>query len=217
MKQQYTNKDLALRIALLFALTSPALAIANSACAQTMSSAEDLAAKKITNFHKFGDGLYRGARPQGTNFMDLKNLGIKTVINLQGGDIKDFYLGWLAGKLEPGENPENILFEKTSFEYLGINFINTPLAAIEPITKAEGEAIGLTLAKMNDPANQPIYIHCEHGKDRTGLVVALYRVFYQNWKKMDAWREMLSFGHLTGIIATSDMDNFFFAATKDKP
>ncbi len=38
------------------------------------------------------------------------------------------------------------------------------------------------------------YIHCEHGQDRTGLVVGCYRVLKQGWKKDDAWAEMLQHG-----------------------
>ncbi len=183
---------------------------------ETSLPSEKIASQQIINFHKFGAQLYRGARPQGNNFSILKKLGIKTVIDLQGGDIKDFYLGWAAEHLEPGEKAEWIAFEEATFKSLGINFVNLQLSAVSPITADEGYGIGSILAMMNNPSNQPVYVHCEHGKDRTGLVVALYRVFYQNWKRMDAWREMLGFGHAAGIIVTSDMDSFFFAATKGR-
>ena len=41
----------------------------------------------------------------------------------------------------------------------------------------------------------PILIHCQHGKDRTGLVIGLIRVLHQGWKPEDAFREMLKYGY----------------------
>lgn len=38
------------------------------------------------------------------------------------------------------------------------------------------------------------FIHCEHGQDRTGLVVGCYRVLKQGWTKDDAWAEMMQHG-----------------------
>jgi hypothetical protein len=43
---------------------------------------------------------------------------------------------------------------------------------------------------LTDPANRPLVIHCQHGADRTGAIVALYRVVVQDWSKADALREM---------------------------
>jgi len=43
---------------------------------------------------------------------------------------------------------------------------------------------------MADPGNRPLVIHCQHGADRTGALVALYRVVVQGWSKADAVREM---------------------------
>ena len=42
---------------------------------------------------------------------------------------------------------------------------------------------------------KPVLIHCRHGSDRTGLIVALYRILYQNWTKEDALEEMLKGGY----------------------
>jgi protein tyrosine/serine phosphatase len=40
---------------------------------------------------------------------------------------------------------------------------------------------------------QNSFIHCEHGQDRTGIVVACYRLS-QGWSKDDAWLEMIAHG-----------------------
>ena len=52
------------------------------------------------------------------------------------------------------------------------------------------------LGALNDPSLQPIFVHCRLGKDRTGLVIALYRVLYQQWDACTAWKEWKSFGYL---------------------
>jgi protein tyrosine/serine phosphatase len=78
----------------------------------------------------------------------------------------------------------------------------------------QGKGIAKLLQVIDDPKNQPVFIHCEHGKDRTGLIVALYRVFYQGWPKAKAHNEMIALGH--SQFWTSDMDAFFEAVTADR-
>ena len=38
------------------------------------------------------------------------------------------------------------------------------------------------------------YIHCEHGQDRTGLIVGCRRVWLDGWTKTNAWNEMIAAG-----------------------
>ena len=47
---------------------------------------------------------------------------------------------------------------------------------------------------MSDPLNQPVYVHCALGQDRTGVVVAAYRMDVDGWSFEDAEKEMQSFG-----------------------
>lgn len=51
------------------------------------------------------------------------------------------------------------------------------------------EFIDDILATIDDPANHPIYVHCYYGDDRTGMIIALYRVVYENWAPVDAFHE----------------------------
>ncbi len=46
-------------------------------------------------------------------------------------------------------------------------------------------------------SDQPILIHCWHGSDRTGALVALYRMVVQNWPREKAIEELMdpAFGH----------------------
>ena len=173
----------------------------------------------LANFSEVSSGVYRGARPETIgDFNDLKKRGIKTVIDLQGGDILDSDFGSIAGIMEPGESPQWIAFEKRSIENLGMNFVNVPVNALDSVNSVQGYGIGKVIAMMADVANLPIYVHCEHGVDRTGLVIALYRVVDQKWKRQAAHDEMVEMGH--GVFRqffTGDMDRFFWAATEGMP
>jgi protein tyrosine/serine phosphatase len=50
------------------------------------------------------------------------------------------------------------------------------------------------LSILSDSSKYPIYLHCRHGEDRTGLMVGLYRVFYEDVRPAQAYDEMLKMG-----------------------
>lgn len=169
----------------------------------------------ITNFHSFGTGLYRGARPNSEGLSALKQMGVKTIINLQGGDLNNPTYRWIVSQMELGEAPQAIQAEKNATQNLGMNFVNVPLDSLSPVSKQEGQQIGALIRLMNDPQNQPFFIHCEHGADRTGLVVALYRVYFQNWTAQAAHDEMEAMGHdALHSVFTHELDEFYWDATK---
>lgn len=47
-------------------------------------------------------------------------------------------------------------------------------------------------------AGGPVWIHCEHGMDRTGLAIAAYRVRRQHWDVERALAEMARYRHTPG-------------------
>jgi len=47
---------------------------------------------------------------------------------------------------------------------------------------------------VTNPANQPVLVHCRHGADRTGAMIAVYRVVVEGWTKDVALREMTQGG-----------------------
>jgi hypothetical protein len=181
--------------------------------------AKATACETCANFAKVSDQIYRGGRPESdVSFQELSDMGIKTVIDLQGGDIGNSTFGWIAGIMEPGEAPSWIAFEKKSVEALGMKFVNVPINSLDRLNSVQGYGLGRAIALMNDVKNQPVYVHCEHGVDRTGLLVALYRVYSQNWTRQAAHDEMVDMGHGTlRQLVTGDMDDFFWAATEGMP
>ena len=142
----------------------------------------------------------------------LADAGVKTVIDLQGGDGSIPLLGKLIQIFEPGESAKQIKQEQLEVESLGMTFRGTPLDSLFDINRKEGDAIEATLAYMNEASNGPIYVHCAHGNDRTGLVIALYRVRYDHFNVQQAHNEMVEMGHKGFIdhIVTHSMDEYFY-------
>lgn len=169
----------------------------------------------LDNFHSFGTNLYRAGRPSDAGLIYLKQLGIKTFVDLQGGDLTNPDYQMIIEEMEPGDAPEAIAAEKAKVESLGMTFLNAPMDSLDPVTSTEGKQIMDLLSLIADPKNQPVFIHCEHGKDRTGLIAALYRVLYEQWTPQAAHDEMTSLGHDTiHSIFTDDLDVFFWSVMK---
>jgi hypothetical protein len=179
-----------------------------------------LAETYIPKFREITQAIYAGGNPQrlvsdDSGLAALVAVGIKSSISLQGGDMDDSWAGWFASYTEPGEYPEVIAREKNYLQENGVEFIHVPLRSHKPKTDQEDRGIRLALEKMNQATPQsPVYIHCEHGKDRTGLLVALFRVLYQGWSVEDAYAEWTQIGHRgVGTYFTYYLDEYFFALT----
>lgn len=130
--------------------------------------AEPLELAGVENLHRVSAALYRGAQPTAEGMASLKQLGIKTIINL-----RDLH----SDRDEIGDN---------SFNYIHIRF-----NAFAP----SDENTEQFLRALNDPANLPAFVHCAHGADRTGTMCALYRIFFQGWDKEKAITELTEGGY----------------------
>jgi protein tyrosine/serine phosphatase len=58
----------------------------------------------------------------------------------------------------------------------------------------EDEDVIKFLRIATTPSLQPVLVHCQHGADRTGTMVAIYRIAYQGWTKKQATVEMINGG-----------------------
>ena len=52
------------------------------------------------------------------------------------------------------------------------------------------DAVILLQLIVNDPASQPVYVHCAGGRHRTGVMTAVYRMTKENWTGDQAFKEM---------------------------
>lgn len=126
-----------------------------------------LAGSTIQNFHRIDSGVYRSDQPSRADMQALEAFGIREVLNL-----RNFH----------NDNDEA---EGTS---LILHHIRTNAFSIR--TKQLTEAMRIIRDRKG-----PILIHCLHGSDRTGAVIALYRMVFQHVPKEDAIREMKEGGY----------------------
>jgi protein tyrosine phosphatase (PTP) superfamily phosphohydrolase (DUF442 family) len=125
----------------------------------------------ILNFGKVDDHLYRGAQVDSEGIQTLKKLGVKLIVNLRlPGD------GW---KEEAAEALAQ-----------GILYTNIPMSGVG---RPKDEQIQQVLA-LFQTFSTPIFVHCQHGCDRTGTVVACYRIQHDRWSPELALREAERFG-----------------------
>lgn len=122
----------------------------------------------LANVGRVAPGVYRGAQPGKSGYATLKAMGVKTVIDLR-----------------------TTASEKSEVEAAGMKAVAIPMEMSRDGLK---EKVDRVVALMADPANQPVYVHCRHGQDRTGIVVAAFRMKEQGWSLEDAEAEMQSFG-----------------------
>lgn len=143
----------------------------------------------IPNLQTISDQISRGGRPERIDLEQLKNQGFKTVINLDNDS-----------KVEATE--------KANVEKLGMKFYSFPMNAWQT---PEDQKVNTILSLMSDQKNYPIFIHCHHGRDRTGMMSAIYRVLEQKWTQEAAHEEMMALGFRQ--IFTK-MDQYFWNKTK---
>ena len=89
---------------------------------------------------------------------------------------------------EPGEGTS---FEKRSVEALGIKYVNVPL---RPFSAPSQEQIDGVLSLLAHHDSERIFLHCRRGKDRTGTVIACYRMQHDGWDKRAALAEAAKHG-----------------------
>lgn len=133
------------------------------------SSAAPLPKIRIENFGKVTADYYRGAQPKATDYKDLAALGIKTVIDLTRDGRDD----------EPG------LVKKA-----GMAFYRIPLITTE---KPSAAAVAEFLQLVSDPANLPVFVHCQGGRHRTGAMTAVYQMTHDGLTADKAYQQMKHF------------------------
>lgn len=126
----------------------------------------------IPQFVQVDERLYRGGAPNEAGLRLIKEKGIKTVISLQG--VSDTQQA-----------------EKELVESLGMKFVSLPMSVDE---RPGDEAILTFLETVLTPDDAPVFVHCASGRDRTGAVVAVYRVTFNEWGPKEAYKEAKKYG-----------------------
>jgi tyrosine-protein phosphatase SIW14 len=132
----------------------------------------------VPNFHEINDHLYRGAQPSKDGFQNLAKLGVKTVIDLR----------------EPSSRSTA---EQKEVEAAGMRYVAIPFHGM---SAPSAENVAKVLALFDNATAGPVFVHCRQGMDRTGTVVACYRIAHDGWDNRKALREAKGFGmHWTEI------------------
>jgi protein tyrosine phosphatase (PTP) superfamily phosphohydrolase (DUF442 family) len=150
----------------------PAHAPQCSTCGTTF--AERVADLPIPNLAKLDEGVWRGGAPDLDGLRALKAHGFKTLVDLQMGATL-----------------------KAESEAMGLRVVEIPMRADISCTPPTADQVRQFLDVVTDPANQPVFVHCKKGCDRTGTMCALYRMEVDGWKRDDAIEEMHAFGYHT--------------------
>jgi protein tyrosine/serine phosphatase len=137
----------------------------------TLASA-DPAVKGVPNFHTVNDQVLRGGQPTDAGFGKLAAMGVKTIIDLQ----------------EEGSRSHD---EKKLVKALGMRYINIPMKGMTTPTEKQ---ISHALKALDDTSGGPVFIHCKRGADRTGVVIACYRVKHDGWDNQKALSEARDYG-----------------------
>ena len=152
--------------ALFVALSLSTPAWAGPTPAATTSTSAAAAAIAIDNFGQIDPTYYRGAQPNGRDYANLAALGVKTIIDLT----KD------------GQPSEQSLAQAAGMHFFRIAMTTRIVPTADQIAEF--------LRIVSDPANQPVYVHCQGGRHRTGVMTAIYRMTKDQWTPAQAFAEM---------------------------
>ncbi|WP_129021346.1 fused DSP-PTPase phosphatase/NAD kinase-like protein [Edaphocola flava] len=145
----------------------------------------------IKNIHQVSAQLYRSGQPHRKGFKALETAGFTDVINLR-----------------------TIWSDRCCSGKAKIN-----LHHIKVVTASMTEEDLVVIFRQIEQSEGKVLVHCWHGSDRTGTVVAMYRILYQGWDKEKAISEMMYggygfhkiFGNLPRLIRSIDIEKFRLA------
>jgi len=127
----------------------------------------------VPNFHQVNEHVFRGGQPVNAGWNSLAHLGIKLVVDLRPSS----------------EHPTTA--EQRAVETAGMKYVNVPMRGMgSPLADAVSKVLALMLSEVNGP----VFVHCRRGSDRTGTVVACYRILHDHWENQKALAEARSYG-----------------------
>jgi protein tyrosine/serine phosphatase len=130
--------------------------------------------EQIVNFDRVNADLYRGGQPNAAAIQWLRGIGVKSIINLRMANDC-----WSEEAAVAAQN--------------GIVYTNMPLRGFTAPTMQEMGAIAAALRTLP----KPIFLHCQHGCDRTGTVIACYHIAVDSWDSARALAEAKFYGMST--------------------
>lgn len=121
----------------------------------------------MDNLFRVSADLYRSEQPTAKNIADLQVLGIGTIL-----DLRHYHT-------------DSRTLARAGF-ILREQRMNAGKITVDDLVAA--------LRQFRD-APKPVLVHCWHGSDRTGAVVAAYRIVFENWTAEAALDELRHGGY----------------------
>ena len=158
---------------LLFASTAPVDADSAQTKQETQPPAvravgRKLNEKGVKNFGEVTPTLYRGGLVNPAGIKALKKLGMQVIVDTHANDET----------------------EAKTVEGLGMKYVAIPWHCPWP----HDEVFAKFLKVVQENKGKKIFVHCRLGDDRTGMMVAAYRMADEGWTADEAMTEMKSFG-----------------------
>ena len=159
-----------------FVSSSPRRTVRMAALAICIAALPALAASSdapgVPNFHIVNGRVLRGGQPSKEGFQTLAKMGVHTVLDLRE-----------AGGRSADEN--------RIVTSVGMHYVNVPMKGMATPTESQ---ISRALAVLNDAQAGPVFVHCRRGADRTGAVIACYRMNHDQITNQQALVEARGFG-----------------------
>lgn len=172
----FARKGYFLATLTLFTASFGAIANAQEAVspANPLSTHDHAAAQKIilpgvANFGEVNQKLYRGGQPTNHGLANLHKMGVELVVDLREGARSD---------------------ERDAVTKLGMQYVSIPWRCGHP----DHETTARFLTVLRENQDKRIFVHCYYGSDRTGMMVAAFRMTQENWSAAEAGNEMRAYG-----------------------
>jgi uncharacterized protein (TIGR01244 family) len=127
----------------------------------------------VPRFHSVNEHIYRGGQPSREGIKHLAKIGVRTVVDLRGGN-------------------DHSAEEEKLVEAAGMRYVHVPMNGL---TAPTDQQIATVLDLLDDGSAAPIFVHCKRGADRTGTAIACYRIRHDRWDNQKALRE----ARMTGL------------------
>ena len=145
------------------------IALQVSASDGHVAYAQPLQIPGVPDAGKINDFLYRGGQPSEDGLRELKRLGITTIVDLRG------------------KSPAAIEKEHQHLQSLGLDHVSIGGNGWSP---PEDRQVAEFFSLIRKQPRQKIFVHCWFGADRTGVMIALYRMTFDGWTPDQAIQEI---------------------------
>ena len=154
------------------------------------------ASKEIPYFSPVNDWSYRGGQPPEEAFAKLKEKGIRTVVNFRNE--KD----WIE-------------WERKKVESQGMKYVSLPWSITRPV---KPELLDQFFEVLDRPENRPVFFHCKHGRDRSGVMSMMALMRYEKLSESEARVQALEAirPHLQYLPFVNQKVKFFLKERKEK-